>query len=358
MTIPMHQELPDPLGFAADALAAQGALVELTEESAWTSVLPPALARDLGLPETCTLVDGLAAQHEDVVACGIGSPLLEKLGEQVRAQVAVASLSADLEPPRPAHARALAERLALRNAVFEVVDVAMVEALYLVSWIGWSAEADDRYEGSFALAVHADDGAEPDPSLVSLADPTRASSRLGPAPLPAAGAIDAAAGRLVQRAASYAQLAVLPARAAVARRLARDHRRIEDYFSALIRDARAPKRRIDPAAMATKMAHLTAERDAKLRDLGERYAMRVTLVPLALVSLCVPAVQVRLRVRRRKREGHVVVRLPSGAASLDRLACEGCAAVTARPALCDDRLHVLCESCVPQAQGRPDCAAC
>jgi hypothetical protein len=39
------------------------------------------------------------------------------------------------------------------------------------------------------------------------------------------------------------------------------------------------------------------------------------------------------------------LRLPAHAANLDRLACDGCAAATVRPAFCDERLHALCEGC-------------
>ena len=49
-------------------------------------------------------------------------------------------------------------------------------------------------------------------------------------------------------------------------------------------------------------------------------------------------------------------------ASFERLEgvppCEGCPGTTERPALCDERLHVLCETCVPLASGRPRCLAC
>jgi hypothetical protein len=86
--------------------------------------------------------------------------------------------------------------------------------------------------------------------------------------------------------------------------------------------------------------------------------MRVSLEPLAVVTFVVPAVTVRLRVRRRKREGEMALRLPAGASCLDRVTCAGCGTPTGRPALCDDRLHALCEACVPQIQGRPECAAC
>jgi hypothetical protein len=148
------------------------------------------------------------------------------------------------------------------------------------------------------------------------------------------------------------------ARGAVARRHARDHRRIEEYFAALAADAAAPRRRIAPEAVRQKLEHLVAERDAKLRDLASRYLLRVSLEPVALVRVAVPATTVRLHVRRRKREGELVLRLPAGAQAFDRPACAGCGAATARPAVCDERLHVLCEACVPQAQGRPDCRAC
>lgn len=358
MTDAARHELPDPLAFASDALAARGALVEHTGDGACMCVLPEEIAGSLGLPESCALLETLATEQEGAAACGIGSPLLERLAERARESVPVAQLAVEIDRPRPAQARALAERFSLRNAVFEVRDIGVVEARYLVAWIGWAAEADDRYEGRLALAVHAGDGGEPDASIVSLADPTRPANRLattwGAPTTPPAEAL-ALVGR---RAASTVLEAVADARAAVARRHARDHRRIVEYFAALATDARAPRRRVDEAAISKKLEHLLAERDAKLRDLGARYAMRVSLAPVAVVCIALPAAHVKLRVRRRKREGEMIVRLPAGAASLDRTACAACGCATVRPALCDDALHALCETCVPLAQGRPQCAAC
>jgi hypothetical protein len=101
-----------------------------------------------------------------------------------------------------------------------------------------------------------------------------------------------------------------------------------------------------------------AERDARLRDVVLRYTARVEAAPVALVAARLPAVRVRVRARRRKAERELRVTLPAGAQALDLLGCDLCGASTARPALCDDRLHVACERCVPQAQGRFTCAAC
>ncbi len=348
-------DIPDALAFAADALMVQGALVERAGDEC-VSVVPGALADSLGIPESCTLTGELASVGEGRVPSGIGSPLLERLTQWASAAPASASLRLEIEPPRAAQARGLAERFAIRNAVFDVEQTSLSDAVYLVVWLAWRAEADDRYDGRLVLAMHAGDGAEPDSALVTAADPSREAACLLRAP--DATACSASLGLIARRAAHRAQQAVAVASASVARRHARDYRRIVEYFEGLVADARAPKRRVEADAIAKKVEHLVAERDAKLRDLGQRYALRVSLEPLAAVAITVPAAWVRLRARRRKREGELMLRLPAGAAALDRLSCAACGEVAARPALCDDALHVLCEACVPQVHGRPPCSAC
>ncbi len=357
MSFAVPREIPDPVAFAGDALAAQGALVEPLDGGC-LAVLTPALAGDLGVPETCTLATDPVDAHPDAVSCAIGSPLLDRLAGSARASVPFAALASAASAPRVGQARALAERFTIRNAVFDVAEAAPVETLYWVAWFTWKAEVDDRYDGIFGLALRADDGSEPDSALSVLVDPTQPANGLtlglfGPPP-PSQALLDL----LARRASVAARAAIGPACAAVARRHERDHRRIEEYFAALTRDAKAPRRRIEPAAMAEKIAHLARERDSKLHDLTERYRMRVSLEPVAFVALSIAAVRVELRVRRRKREGTLVLHLPATATSFDRLTCAACGATTAQPAVCDDALHVLCQECVPQAQGRPNCGAC
>jgi hypothetical protein len=348
-------DIPDALAFAADALMFQGALVERSGDEC-VSVVPAALADSLGIPESCTLTGELASDGEGRVHCGIGSPLLDRLAQWASAAPAAVSLRLELEPPRAAQARGLAERFVIRNAVFDVEQTSLSDAAYLVVWVAWRAEADDRYDGRLVLAIHAGDGGEPDSALIAAADPSHDSARLLRAP--DAGAGSEALGLIARRAGQRARQAVAAASASVARRHARDYRRIIEYFEGLVADARAPKRRVEADAIAKKVDHLVAERDAKLRDLGQRYALRVSLEPLAAVAITVPAAWVKLRARRRKRQGELMLRLPAGSAALDRLSCAACGEATARPALCDDALHVLCETCVPLVQGRPACRAC
>ena len=355
----MREVLPDPVEYTADALAAAGALVDCDAEG-WIAVLPGDLAREFGVSEECRLVSRATdAPGDDVLVCGMGAPALDRLATQLPGTTAVAVARLDVEPPRPSQARALAERFAVRNAPSDLAEVSPSLATYVVSWLAWSAEADDRYDGVVQTAVCLDDLGSPDPGLLGLADPLGAPSRFRPAPVVAdLAALRHALSLAAARAERGLEAPLATVRALVARRLHRDHERITEYFEQLARDARAPRRRIEPAAIEAKISHLRAERDAKLRALGERYRLRITLEPIAVLEIAVPTLRMRIRVRRRKLEGELRLRLAPGANALDQLACAACTAATAHPVVCDDRLHVLCETCVPSAQGRPSCAAC
>ncbi len=355
----MTAVLPDPVEYTADALAAAGALVDRDAEG-WIAVLPGDLARELGVGEACRLASrATEAPRDEVLVCGTGAPALERVATRLPGTTPVAAARLDVGPPRPSQARALAERFAVRNAPTDLMELCPGLATYVVSWLAWSAEADDRYDGLVQTAVCLDDLGAPDPGLRDLADPLGAPSRFRPAPVVAdPAALRRALSLATARAEGGLEAPLASVRTLVARRLRRDHERIAEYFEQLARDARAPRRRIEPAAIEARLAHLRAERDAKLRALGERYRLRITLEPIALLEIAVPTLRLRFRVRRRKLEGELRLRLAPGADALDRLACAACTAATAHPVVCDDRLHVLCETCAPNAAGRPSCAAC
>ena len=362
--------IPDPLSFALDTLAARGALIDRFPppdssenvvdggDGEAMALLPPQLSSALGLGEELRLVGGPAAVPESGrTPCGMGTPLLEQLIMGERGRVSVAAARLDLERPREAQARHAGERFAVRNGLSDVTEVIVGEAVYLFAAVAYVAEADDRQEGLLAFDVECASGAVPDDHMTPWLDPLRVPSRLLPLrSLP--GAIEIAAPHVARRAAHLARAAAGPLAESVARRQRREHGRICEYFSALIVEAKNPRRRADPAAVAAKVAHFVAEREAKLRDLDLRFRLRVSLVPAAVVAVIVPAASVRLRLRRRKAERELVLRLPAGARSLDAPPCDGCTGEAARPVLCDERLHLLCEVCAPNAEGRPHCPAC
>jgi hypothetical protein len=327
----------DPLGFAADELAARGALVERDGDRA-LAVLPGPLAGQLAVPEAITLA---AVPGDDRIACGLGAPLLDRLIADVRASVPVASVAWTVEPPKLAAAERMADRVTVRNGV-----------------LTWTAEADDRYEGMVLVVAHGATGAQPDAEVtaafarvISGQDARSVEARDAPG---AAGA----AAMVARRSAEAVGERLGEVGAAVARRRDRELARIDDYFHSLITEARHPRRQVARDAIEARVAALHAEHLAKLRDLRARYSLRVRLEPVALVALSLRVVEVRLRLRRRKGEREIALHIPPCARAPDALSCVACASTTRSPLLCDDALHILCETCAPDPAGRPRCPAC
>jgi hypothetical protein len=196
---------------------------------------------------------------------------------------------------------------------------------------------------------------------VSLLDPVQ-TMRLQPLALePPSERSAAQLARLVSiRAEALVRSAVAPAIESAQRRLGRDHERVARYFEELAQEARhaARRRKVDEATLEEKLRHYAAERDAKLAELQERFSLRASAEPAVLVRVQVAALFMRVRIRRRKAARELMLCLPAEASALDRQACEGCGAPTAAPAVCDERLHLLCAECAPSAQGRIACPAC
>src|SRR5262249_48640146 len=162
---------------------------------------------------------------------GIGAPILEQLATRIEGAAPLATARLVRESPRVTQARALLERFELRNAPIEFCDAREGAALYLIAWLAWSAEADDRYDGIVQVGISLEDRAAADPGLLALADPLGASSHLRAVPLP----YDAAAVRrglplACSRAAPALDAPLANVRSLVARRLRRDHERITEYF--------------------------------------------------------------------------------------------------------------------------------
>jgi len=347
--------IPDPMTFAIRALEARGALSDTDPQGPYL-LIPEEQARALQIPTELRLSE--RPDRPGAVFCGLGSALLDQLCQGFRGNPLRGTFRIDTAPPRPAQATSLAQRLVFRNAIHEVHEAGVLPAAYGTLLASYVAEADDRHEGLVTRCSSLSDGAFPDESARRFIEPglwpdDLHLERVAPeAGTDALAALLPAVERLIER------VHLPPLMEGLSRRKERDHERIAAYFADLIGEARSPRRKADEAAIERKVEHLLAERDSKLRDLDTRYTLRVRIAVVALVVVVVPSVSVRLLVRRRKESRELRVRLPAQGVSLDTLCCEGCDGAAPRPAVCDRKLHLLCEVCVPGAQGRFDCPAC
>jgi len=344
--------LPDLVAFASDALAAQGGLVEPGDDGSALAIVPRDVGAPLGLPDEVLLAD---RPGPGAVACVIGSAVVDGLVAALSASPAVCAVRSTDEPPRAAQAAALAGRFGLRNAVVDVGGGRATRRSYAIVAVRYRADADDRTEGIATTALALVDGAAA-PHLAGVDVAARV----------AAWSIGSAAQSLSpERAEDARRRLTLEIRArlvpfveAVQRRHARDHARVAAYFASLVEETRAARRGRDPAVVRQKVESFLAERDQKLRDLVPRFTARASVAPAYLVLVDAPVVEVEARLRRRKTERTIALRLCTGAPALDVVACEGCRQPALRPAACDEAAHLLCETCVPHAQGRFACPVC
>lgn len=343
-----------PLSFVEAWSEHQGAVVEPLAEG--VEILQPTeLATSLGLPEHARYSE---QPGPGSVWVGYGSPVLEKFLQAATREVPWVALT--LEPhaaPREAAGRKAAEHFALRNAVHTVEEVRVETAARLVAYIRYSLLADDRRDGLVEEAVSRSLRV----SVPGFWEAAQASGRLHPsAALPSADELAEAASAALVRGEAQAREQARGFLEGFARRQERDLRRMEEYFQGLRAelDKRSRRAKVAPEDRALKAAAIEREREAKLQELRERSQVRLETALAAVVWVEAPVAGVALRARRRKAERTVRLEYDFATHHLLAMACDACGLDAPLPALCDERLHVICARCVPRAEGRWECPAC
>jgi hypothetical protein len=319
-------------------------------------ILQPAeLLTSLGLPEHARYSE---QPGPGSVWVGYGSPVLERLLQAATREVPWVALV--LEPhvaPRESAAGKAAERFSLRNAVHTLEEVRVKAAARLVASVRYSLLADDRRDGLVEVAVSVSQRV----SVPGFWEEARASGRLHPAAAPPAGAelAEAVSAALV-RGEAQARAQARGYLEGFARRQERDLRRIEEYFQGLRAELnkRSLRAKVTAEDRALKAAAIDRERAAKLQELSERGQVRLETALAATVWVEAPVAGVALRTRRRKAERTMRLEYDFVTHHLLGPACEACGLDAPLPALCDEQLHVICERCVPRAEGRWECPAC
>ncbi len=138
------------------------------------------------------------------------------------------------------------------------------------------------------------------------------------------------------------------------RRLDRDLARVFDYYDGLSREAHARLRRKRGEAAIEQLRIEAAQREyhAKVADLRQKYALRVTVEVSQILELVMPVSRVEILLKRRKKERRLSLDWNPLTRQLDSLPCDwGWSADPAR-LLCDDALHLV------EAGGLAPCADC
>jgi hypothetical protein len=137
-------------------------------------------------------------------------------------------------------------------------------------------------------------------------------------------------------------------------RLARDRKRIRDYYGALLRETDLKKARAhtppDPEKLAARKRAVDLELRRKLAELDERYAMQATLAPVVVLRTQVTVVAVELSVFRK--QAHAMRRAFWNPLlkQLEPIACSRCGEGTFAVAFTNDDVQPLCTSCTARPE--------
>jgi hypothetical protein len=129
----------------------------------------------------------------------------------------------------------------------------------------------------------------------------------------------------------------------------RDLERMADYYASLDSEmARAAERTRSEAERKRRLAKwsaLAADLESRREQLRVRMRPRLGARILGATLVECDVDEYDMPVRRRKREGTIVLTCRTTDGVIEGPACASCGVATLRLWLCDERLHVLCESC-------------
>jgi hypothetical protein len=319
MTSPSDPEL---FSFSQEILVRHGGLIEPREDRL-LALLPPELARNLGLPEEVEIGSeqapllygshvldrfvGLATREVPVVYGQIRVPYLKKAGfEQL-----------------------LGTDLAFPGGQARVGSRAEARTTYMVMVCHYVALSDERKEGLVEVGVHEPTGAVV-PELVegwSAFHPEYFEPGKTPPHFPVHLEKAVKSGMRSARRTVESDLADFIS--SMQRRLRRDTRNTREYYEALQTEMEAglnhpnltESQRSD---RLSKIGDLPGELERKIADLEQKYQVRVTVSACAALRLLVDVAQLLLVLRYRRLERSLAVTWNPITKRLDPLVCERC----------------------------------
>ncbi len=228
------------------------------------------------------------------------------------------------------------------NARVRLQETRPVRVEYHTWWFHALFVSEDRWETRFPITVNASSGTEvqmPNPLDLWELEPHPTACRQPPttykrAVLQAQRQVQELAGKFLAR---------------MDGRLGRDRRRLREYYNALLRENHQKKSRSqtkpDPEQQEARERAVKLEMRRKATELDERYAMDLTLEPVVLTRMEIPALAIDLSVeRKRARRKHTVYWNPL-LKQLESICCTRCGSGTFSVAFTNEEVDPLCARC-------------
>jgi hypothetical protein len=334
---------------ATALLERRGALVEWpAADEPGVAVLPAAVAAEIGVAgEIVPLACGAAGKGLSVSLAG---DFLDWAGRLLEAEPRVGAFRiGGLYLKRKDLDEAVRRAFTWLNAKVTLREAREMAVEYHTWWFYASIQSEDRWESRFAVTLNAESGVEveiPDPLGLLELQPRAAE----PAAVPSsyARAATVARRRLIGQAAGFFQR--------MDSRLARDRKRIRDYYQALLPETDLKKARAhahappDPEKLAAKKRAVDLELRRKLAELDARYAMQATLAPAIVLRTQMSVVAAELSVFRKQAHAMRTAYWNPLLKQLEPIACSRCGEGTFAVAFTNDEVQPLCTNCTARPE--------
>ena len=337
--------------FLTTTLTVAGGVVEPMRHGL-EGLLPQAAGERFGLPEEFRIRLDETGEVPGSVDGRLGSPLLERLLHERLAAPPLAAVALPAELPRSLPASAPTLLNAVRTGA---VESAHAVTRYLVVEIRVVPQADELRSALQSVCIRLEDGALVRPLALQSAYPVT----LEPLRREEVRCAEQALAVWLRR---QGPALMQPAIETIARRGRRDLERMAAYYASLDAEmaeaVRRARRDDERERRRSKRAALPADLAARRAQLCERLKPRLSGSLVAATLVASDTECFTIGVRRRTREGAVIVRYRAGDGTFEGPAC-ACSTATLRFFLCDERLHVLCETCGQHGRLDPSrCHAC
>lgn len=348
--------------FTRDLLAHAGALVA-TSSSGLDVVADAALSAPLGFTEFQSLAfTPDAARPGGALLVDYDSPTLDKMESLVDDLGRMAFVTSPPVSLKAFEPLAEVERmLRLQNGVIRGAQVTPAEAVYFCFIFEYNLLADER-AGSLTH-VWVNPATRSVPQMNSWLDHhdldelTPGAAPESPLTVPwtlAAAAVTAALGPAV---AGFLD--------GLRRRRDRDVGHLREYYLEIDRTIRRKLERTPPGAddwrrESDRLVATARSYHARLVEVADRYRVRVLVRPLAVLACRLPIQRVTARLMRRNLASEAIFSWNPVDGRIESRCCDGCDTPLSAAWLCDDRVHILCESCLGPCGtcGRVYCRAC
>lgn len=349
--------------FVVHALETRGAIAEQIGAGTYDVVLPEPLAEQLELDEAATLSFG-EGSADQAVTVSYGTETLNRMLDLARSEGLTAQWALPVDHLRSSGFDDLVqEQVQWTGAKSEFVEAEECAVSYLILNLHHTAISDERREGLRTVLLNERTLWSSPELLAQLGAVTSGQEErsLGsPAPRPAKDCF-AKATRLVQ---PLILKELQPFEASMNRRLARDLKRITDYYEGIQRELRSRirRRKLVGEEKETQLAKLEAagrDLEHKKQDLLEKYSIRINVKLTSACRVWIPAVRCACKVTRRTTSKTVSFYWNPVLRELEGRSCDACLENARAFTVCDSMhftcryCHYPCESC-----GKKICKKC